>query len=267
MSQVQAILDHVPPALLVIFRIGGIMVFGPLFGSSIIPGRIKVMLAFIIGLAVYPILADSVLTPPPLKLELFSLAPIIAMELLIGMVIGYIASIPLTSMQMGGLMIGQQMGLGFARFFNPAVNDEADVIGQVLFFMGLAAFLIIGGPEMMLIALLNTFEYVPLGGFVPDLSLIDFIVGLLLASFELGIRIAAPVLAIVFMESVVMGFVAKTVPQINILSLGFPLRIISGFALVAIGLTVINDVMMDHINEMLTEMFEWVDSLAHKQGM
>ena len=251
---------------MVIFRIGGIMIYGPLFGSSIIPGRIKILLALIIGLAVYPILADSVLTPPPIKLELFSLAPLIAMELLIGIAIGYIASIPLTSMQVGGLMMGQQMGLGFARFFNPAINDEADVIGQALFFMGLAAFLLIGGPEMMLMALLNSFEHVPLGGFVPDMSLIDFIVGLLLASFELGIRIATPVLAIVFMESVVMGFVAKTVPQINILSLGFPIRIMSGFALVAIGLTVINDVMMDQINEMLTAMFAWVDSLALKEG-
>lgn len=262
MNQLQAITVHLPPALLVIFRIGGLTIFGPLLGSNVIPLRIKIFLAFLIGIAVYPLLSSTTMVGVPLELELFSLAPLVAMELLIGMIIGYIASLPLTAMQTGGLLMGQQMGLGFARFYNPAIDDEADVLGQILFFMALAMFLLIGGHEYMLLAVLNSFEYVPLGGFVPDLALIDLLIGLLLSSFELGMRVALPLLGIVLIQSVAMGFIAKTVPQLNILSLGFPLRILMGFGIVAVGVTVMGDVLMDEFNSMFTQLFDWLETLT-----
>jgi len=71
-------------------------------------------------------------------------------------------------------------------------------------------------------------------------------------------RVAAPVLAIVFLESVAMGFVAKTVPQLNILSLGFPLRIIIGTGTVAVGLVVLNEVVIDDIDFVLNQIHGWV---------
>ena len=267
MSQFQIIYDHIPPALLVIFRIGGLMVYGPVLGSNIIPGRIKVFLAVLIGLAVYPLLAGGDLAQVPLKLDLWLLAPMVALELLIGIAIGFIASIPLTAMQTGGLLLGQQMGLGFARFYNPAIGDEADVIGQILFFMGLATFLLIGGHEAMLIAVLDSFQYVSLGGFVPDESLIVLITGLLMSAFELAMRLAAPVLAIVFLQSVAMGFLAKTVPQLNILSLGFPIRILTGITTIAIGLVVLDNIILDELNDGITVLFQWIDSSLTAQGL
>lgn len=262
MNQLQAITVHFSPALLVIFRIGGLTIFGPVLGSNVIPLRIKIFLSFLIGIAVYPVLSTTTLIGVPLELELFQLVPLVAMELLIGMIIGYVASLPLTGMQTGGLLMGQQMGLGFARFYNPAVGDEADVLGQILFFMALAMFLVIGGHEIMLLAVLKSFEYVPLGGFAPDLALIDLLVGLLLSSFELGIRVALPLLGIVLVESVAMGFIAKTVPQLNILSLGFPIRILAGFAIVAAGLSIMSDVLMDEFNNMFSQLFMWLESLS-----
>ena len=260
MSALDSILEHLAPALLVIFRIGGLMIFAPVLGASVVPARVKVGLAFLIGIAVYPLLQSTVLANTHLRLDLWSLAPMVALELVIGLVIGYAANIPLMALQTGGLLMGQQMGLGFARFFNPAIDDEADVVGQVLYFMALASFLMIGGHESMLLALLHSFDHVPLGGFVPDQSLLDLVLGLLLASFELAIRVATPLLAIVFVESVAMGFLAKTVPQLNILSLGFPIRIITGFAIIAFGLMVINGLLVDSLNHTLDQVMAWIES-------
>ena len=254
---------HLPPAMLVIFRIGGLTIYGPLLGSTVIPVRIKVMLSVILGLAVYPLLSKATLVGMPLEMSLFQLAPMVALELLIGIAIGFAASMPLTAMQTGGLIMGQQMGLGFARFFNPAINDEADVLGQILFFMALATFIIIGGHEYMLLAVLKSFEYVPLGGFTPDVSLADLVLGLLLASFELAMRVAMPLLAIVFVETVAMGFISKTVPQLNILSLGFPVRILAGFAIVAASLLVFHDLLLEEFNSTLTMLFDWIESLGN----
>jgi flagellar biosynthesis protein FliR len=256
----QAILDHIPAALLVIVRVGGLMVFGPLFGSNIIPTRVKAFLAVALGLAAYPLLAESALRDVHLDLNLWTLAPVIATEGLVGLVIGFVANLPLTALTGGGLIMGQQMGLGFGQLFNPAIDDEADVIGQMLFYMAMVGFLMAGGHETLLLTVLHSFQRIPLGGFVPHEDLISLVCGLTLSSLELALRVAAPLLAIVFLESVAMGLLAKTVPQLNILSLGFPLRILVGLAIVAIGLVVINDVATDHIREMFDSLFQWLDS-------
>lgn len=262
MSSYLAILDHLPAALLVIFRIGGLMIFGPVFGSSVIPIRIRVFTALAIGLAAYGLLASEHRIGEGLTLDLWTLAPRIGMELMIGLVIGYVASLPLLAVQTGGLIMGQQMGLGFAQLYNPAIDDEADVIGQMLFFMAMAGFLAMGGHEAMILAVLNSFEHVRLGGFTPDTSVITLTVGLLMSSLELALRVSSPLLALIFLETVAMGFLAKTVPQLNILSLGFPIRILGGLAIVACGLVVINDVTMTSMNDAITALFQWIEQLS-----
>jgi flagellar biosynthetic protein FliR len=264
MPDSHTIINHIPPALLVIFRIGGLMIYAPVLGSSVIPARLKVFLTFITGLAVYPLLSAEHFHGLDLKLDLWALAPLIAMELLIGLLIGYLASLPLLALQTGGLIMGQQMGLGFAQLYNPAIDDEADIVGQMLFFMAIAGFLIVGGHEWMLLAVLHSFDHLPLGGFAIDLDVLHLISGALLASLELALRVAAPVLALVFLETVAMGFLAKTVPQLNILSLGFPIRILIGIGVVALGLVVIDDVAMDSLGETFNAITHWIESSASR---
>jgi flagellar biosynthetic protein FliR len=251
-----AILEHIPPAMLVIFRIGGLMLYGPVFGSPVIPGRIKVFLAFLTGLAIYPLLGREV--GDGLELSLWGLGPLIGLELLIGVIVGYVASLPMVAVQTGGLVMGQQMGLGFAQFYNPGIDDEADVVGQLLFFMALAGFLAAGGHESMMLAVMRSFDYIPLGTFSVDLDVISLMLGLLGATFELALRVAAPVLALVFLQSTAMGFMAKTVPQLNILSLGFPIRILVGMGVVMAAAVVINDVAMVGVDLVLDSLFEWI---------
>lgn len=260
MTQLEAILAHIVPVLLVIFRIGGLMIYAPVFGSQVIPSRVKVFLSFMIGAAIYPALLAGPLHGVSVEPSLAVLAPLVALEMLIGITIGFVASIPLIAMQTGGLIMGQQMGLGFAQFFNPAIDDEGDVVGQVLFFMALAGFLAIGGHEALVLVVLHSFEQVPLGGFVPGDDLIVMINGLLISGLELSLRVAAPLLALIFLETLAMGFMAKTIPQLNILSLGFPVRILVGLLTVAIGLVVIDEVVMDEIDTTMNVLFTWLDN-------
>lgn len=261
MSELETFYEHIPPALLVIFRLGGLMIFGPVFGSAVIPVRVKVMFSILAGLAVYPLLTAEHFAGLDIEMNIWSLAPVVAMELMFGMVIGYAASLPLLGAQTGGLVMGQQMGLGFAMFYNPSVDDEADIVGQLLFFMGLAGFLLVGGHEAMVLAVLHSFEHVPPGGFFVDHSIVTLLTGLLLAAFELALRVAAPLLAIIFVQSIAMGYISKTVPQLNILSLGFPMRILVGFFIVCVGIVIINEVLMESLDHAVTLMFTWIESL------
>jgi flagellar biosynthetic protein FliR len=255
---VNPLLGHVAPALLVVFRVGGLMIQGPVFGSSMLPARMKVFLAVTVGIMVYPVVSAAVPPGEELPLSLWMLAPLVAAELLIGLAIGLLASLPLVAVQTGGLLMGQQMGLGFAQLFNPGIDDEADVVGQILFFMALAGFLVAGGHEAMLGALLESFRHVPLGRFAVDADLMALLCGLLGASFELALRVAAPILALLLLESVAMGFLARTVPQLNVLSLGFPLRIQAGMVVVVLALPVIDDVISADLDGVLDAILEWV---------
>ena len=87
----------------------------------------------------------------------------------------------------------------------------------------------------MLSALVGSFGHVPLGGFRIDGHVVDLVIGLLSSMFDLALRIGAPLLCLIFLQSLAMGFIARTVPQMNILSIGFVLRIVAGAALL-IGL-------------------------------
>lgn len=254
------ILTHVPPALLVIFRVGGLFVYAPIFGSSVIPVRMKVLLSFAIGLAIYPVVGTAHLGGQELQLDLWSLAPLVMMEATVGVAIGYIGSLPFLAAQTGGLLAGQQMGLGFAQIYNPAMDDQAEPVGQLMFFMLLAGFLAIGGHDAIVLAVIRSFDHVPVGVMVVDLNLIDLIAGILLMAFELALRVGAPVLALIFLQSVAMGFVSKTVPQLNILSLGFPLRILGGLLILILGIVVIDAVLMDGATEVLDLLMTWIET-------
>lgn len=257
---VESISDHIAPALLVICRIGGLMIFAPVLASIAIPAQIRVAFTFIVGLAAYPLLARETLPPVPLELDLWALAPLVLLEVLVGMVIGWLALLPLMGVQTGSKVMGQQLGLAFSQIYNPASDSTSDVLGQFLFWAAMAGFLLIGGLEHLMISVMHSFEYIPLGGMRIDQHLLDVIVGMLMAAFELGLRVAVPVLALVFLESVAMGFMAKTTPQINILSLGFPIRILSGITMVMLGLYIIDDVMIEAIDDGLVEIHVWATS-------
>lgn len=244
---------HLAPALAVVFRVGGLALFAPILASIAVPGRAKVFLYLLVGLSVYPTLAVGPLAAQPtIPFSLGGLVPLIAAELLIGAVIGFLALLPLAAMQMGGVVIGQQMGLGFARIYNPAFDEEGDVIEQILFFLGLAVLIAAGGLEQMVHAILRSFHFVGLGGvgavvsvggYGLDNGLMRLLAGAMLAATEVSLRIAAPLLCLFFLETVAMGFVSKSVPALNLMALGFPLRILAGLAIMVVGMAAVGEVL------------------------
>ena len=245
------------PALLVIMRIGGMAIFAPVISSAMVPARVRIMLVFLAGIGAFSLLGARGVSIPDVPMDPWAILPLAAGEVAVGALIGFMASLPLLALRIGGMVSGQQMGLGFARFYNPAVGEEADVLEQTFYFLGLAIFLSIGGLEAMFIAVLHSFEYVNAGIFTDGSGVLDVILGMLLASLDIGLRVALPLLGVIFLETVAMGFVSKTVPQLNVLSLGFPLRIMVGLGVLLAGVGVIEQVANNWIARGLDEIHDW----------
>lgn len=220
---------------MVLFRLTGIFILAPVLGSRTVFRQVKVFWVLGLSFCVYPMLlepgrpAAGLLGPLiDTSLSLWTLIPAAGLELLIGYAIGYGASLPLIGMQTGGHVIDQQVGLALAGVFNPELEEQSGVTGEMFFLLAVTIFAILGGHRVMLAVLIGSFDRVPPGGFGAIGSLLDLMLGLLASMFELALRVAAPLLGLIFLETVAMGFLARTVPQINILSVGFVVRILLG---------------------------------------
>lgn len=252
MADPTQLLDHLPAWLLVLFRLSGIFLLAPIFGSMSIPAQIKVFLVFGLSLCVYPMLLDSgrpsagfVEHVVDNGLSFWTLIPCIAMEMLIGYAIGFAASLPLMGMQIGGHVIDQQIGLGIAGVLNPELGEQSGIVGELFFTLALAIFAILGGHRILLATLVSSFDYVPLGGFTQLEATVGMFLGVMTVMLELALKIAAPLLCLVFLETLAMGFIARTMPQMNIMSIGFSLRIMIGVGLLVGLLTIIAGVYID----------------------
>ncbi len=259
MGSLEQLSQHLLPAVLVISRIGGLCLHGPVLSSPAIPMQIKAFLVIALGLSCYPAIAAGTTFPPDGGLLLAT--AFIAGELLMGAVIGFLAGAPIMAMQFGGVFMGQQMGLGFARFYNPAIDEESDAVEQILFFLALAVFISIGGLEAMFGALLSSFATVPPGSVFALLmpgdggSLPELAIGTLSIALELGLRVSAPLFAIVFLETVAMGFLSRSVPQLNVMSVGFPVRLAIGCLAILGGLVSIHEALLSGSDAALARLF------------
>lgn len=265
-DSVDILSKHLGPVVLVLVRIGGLAIFAPLFASSTIPRLVKALLIVMLGLATYPMLAAGPLRGAVVPVDIASMAPMIASELLIGAIVGFLALVPLVAMQMGGQVMGTQMGLGFARLYNPAMEDEGDVLEQILFFLGFATFLAVGGHEQMLLAVLRSFEYVRLGGIGEVIAVggwdihngfVRLLASVLLAALELGLRVSAPMVCLFLLESVALGFLSRSVPSFHLMSLGFPLRIMLGIGILVVGMGAIGEALRVFLHDDIALLSTW----------
>lgn len=259
----ETLLSHAAPFALVVARMAGLFIFAPMVSSLTIPMPAKALLAVMMSAAVYPAIPVDF---APASIDLFSLAPVLVTETLIGVCIGVIASIPVMALQMGGHVTGFQMGLSMATIYNPEFDTNSDVVGETFFYLGFATFLAVGGLEAVYAALLSTFEHVPAGAMAASSVPLDTYVGLANSGFEVALRVSGPAMAMVFLVMVAMGFLMKTMPQINVMSIGFAVKIVVGLLASAVALQVIANAASDETFRVLTVLGQWVRALAVRGG-
>jgi flagellar biosynthetic protein FliR len=260
MPSFEPILAHVVPFMLVACRLAGLFLLAPLLGNRYLPARFRALLVVMLAAVVYPGLSTTVQHVP--AANLLTIVPLILSETLIGLVIGFLASLPIMCVDLAGFIMGHQMGLGLARVYNPDTATDTDVLGQVLLYMALAAFVALGGIEVLFISLVSTFHRIPIGGFGVAKAPLDTIVSVFSSGMELGVRVAAPVTCIVFILMIAMGFVMKTMPQINILSVGFTIKILFGVGMCALAIGAMHHAVSDEIERVLGLVLHWSRSPA-----
>ncbi len=250
------LMRHAVLFMLVTARVGGLLLFTPVLASNSVPFSLRAMLVAVLSVAIYPLVpagaADGIVVEPVLLL------PVVASEALIGLAIGLLAMIPIVSVQLAGLMIGQQMGLGLANIFNPAIDTETTILGQMMLFIAIAIFLTLGGLEFAFEGVARSLAHTPPGVAMRIDPPLELLLGLLASGFELAVRIAAPVLCIIMLETVATAFMMKTMPQLNVLSIGFATKTVLGIGALIVSLVVAERVIGESMEEAFVGILRWI---------
>jgi len=159
----------------------------------------------------------------PLVFAVFALR-----EVLIGLSLAFVLQGALLAIRVAGEMIGQEMSFNMASVVDPASGQNTPLITQIYESMFLLGLLALDGHHVILRALGSSFERAPVGGVGFDGELASLAVRQMTEMFAAGITFAAPVLVLLMLTSFVMGLLARTVPQMNVLEVGFTLRICIG---------------------------------------
>lgn len=230
----EPILDQVLIWALVFLRMVSALVAMPVFGYRGVPLVVKIGLAAFLAYLLLP----GIRPPQGLILGSAGLPMLIALalpEIAAGLLVGLVAHFIFYGVQLSGQYLGLQMGFGIVNVMDPQTEEQISIIAQLQYLFATLIFITFNGHHFLLTGLQQTYQAAPLGGVHFPAGLIATFVKLSGDLFIAGVKIAAPVMAALFLSEVALGIIARTVPQMNIFIVGFPLKI--GVGLLALALS------------------------------
>ncbi len=230
---------------LILMRTSGIVLLAPIFGTNETPPTVRALLAFAVALLLWPVQAAT--APPPQAASLVDLSLLVGAELLVGLLLGAGVMLLFAAFQLSGHVVGQLSGMALGDVFNPGFDDNTPLFSQFLYLVALAVYALIGGHRLLLGALLDTFAAVPPGAAAATLDAVGLLTTLLTQSFDLGIRAAAPATIALLLAVIVVGLVGRSVPQLNIMALGFGFNAVVTFLVLGVSLVGVGRLLQDHL--------------------
>lgn len=230
--------------LLVLLRVSIILFLLPVFSANVFPSLLKTGLSMVISLLLYTVVAVDLGRFP---VDVPSTGLLMAAEALIGLTLGLSLRIFFAAVQMAGQVIGFQMGFAMINVVDPQTGANVSIMDQLGYWVCILVFLLLNGHHIMIMALVDSFDLVPLGFFVAKKVVLVKMMELMGELFVMAIKIGAPVIAALLFVSAGFGLIAKFSPQMNVMIVAFPLKIIGGLALFGLSLQIIVIVTRDYV--------------------
>ena len=219
------------PILWPFLRALALMTSLPVFSQRSVPMRVKVALAFFIALASQA----SLPAMPVIALDSALAWIVVLQQVLIGVSLGFAVRVVFAAVEFAGEIIGLQMGLNFAGFFDPVTASQGTASGRFFGTMVAFLFIIINGHLAIIAALIKSFNAFPVG---PEpFAFLRAVQPQVWGTevFAIGLWIALPLVGMLLFVNLVLGVISRVAPQINIFAIGFPVTL--GVGLIGMLLT------------------------------
>ncbi len=215
-----------------------------------IPKRVKALLAVAIALVIMPVAWNNS-TPFPGNLPAMVIA--LACEALLGLLIGSIILLAVTSMEIAGQAIGHLAGIDMAEAIDANAEENASILSSLLGWFAVGLLLTMGGHRQLMDCSLQSFERYPAGNVRPESFWLDELDDMFRHALVIGVRAAAPVGTALLMANLITGLIARTLPQLNVLAIGFNINVSAMFVALIISIGGLGWIFQ-------TELAVWIES-------
>lgn len=225
MVGLQLIEQDLADFLLPFFRIGALLMVAPVFGSRLVPARIRILLALVLTASVASLL-------PPTPASTLPTLLVIAQEVAIGATMGFVVQMVFDAVIIGSQTIAMSMGLGFAMLVDPQRGVNVPILSQFFIIMTTMMFLALNGHLVLIEVLIQSFTTLPPGS--SSLSQADFriVANWGTQMFAGGILIALPAVVALLVVNFAYGVISRAAPTMNLFAVGFPVTMLLGFLIV-----------------------------------
>ena len=231
MEYTSVLQNQVYDFILIFARVSAIVAFAPVLGARNVPTKVKAFIAFSLSVVFTTVLSPLDVTPEQTSAGLIMQ---LAGEATIGAAIGFAASLVFEIIIFAGYIVDYMIGFGFINIVDPQSGSSISIFSFFYSFFGLLLFMAVDGHHIVIEVMVRGYELIPVFGANLTAFSMDYIARMTGAIFYTGFQIAAPIFIVMFMVDFTLGMISKTVPQLQILVVGFPIKIAIG--LTAIGL-------------------------------
>ena len=231
--------------LLIFVRVSAFFVTMPIFSYRTIPAMHRIGISAILAWIMY-----YTVQSPGYEIDMLYFL-LILKECLVGLAIGFFAYMLLSAVQMAGGLIDFQMGYSMASVIDPQTGMQTPLTGQYLHTFALLFLLSTNGHHLLLDGIYYSYQFIPLSSTVlafGDEGLLTFIIESFSMAFMIAFQMAIPIVGSLFLVDIALGIVARTVPQMNIFVIGFPVKIFVGLILLIVmvsGILSLTDLLLD----------------------
>ena len=211
--------------ILLFFRFASLFIAVPIFSHQRIPMTIKASMAFLFAIVFYPSMP-----PVQIAINVPSIVVAILSEFLFGFAIGIVLQLAYNVITFAGGIISFMMGFSMASAIDPQSGVSMPIISQFLSLMAMMVLLSMDLHHWMLLYIDSSLGSVPLGGFIMTKNLFDYVMHAFANMLVVGFMIAFPIIALSWLADIIFGMLMKTMPQFNLLVIGFPIKIMVAFA-------------------------------------
>jgi flagellar biosynthetic protein FliR len=232
---------------LIFARLGAVIMLLPGLGETFIPARIRLSFALALSFMLFPLVLGSA---PALPASAGDLALAVIREVLIGVLIGGILRLFMTSLATAGEIVSLQTTLSFSQTANPMQAQPSTTLGTFLGMIGIVLIFATNLDHLFIAGIVRSFDLFPFGRDVPIADGAQLAIQTIGGSFALGVQLAAPVIVFSLVINIAIGLVGRVMPQFQVFFAATPLILLLGMSIFAMSLGVIGMVWVERYREL-----------------
>ena len=246
--------------LLLLGRLSGLFISAPILSSRQMPGRIKVLVLVLLSATLsfaIPIKTAVTIDTPGVFLAA------VVLEIVVGATIGLVAYVVFGAIQLAGQLMDMQMGFGIVNVVDPASGTQIPLMGNLTQTLALLIYLGINGHHYLLQAVVQSYQMVPVLGFHMNTPFFELLMPIATQMFVIAVKISVPIIIAILAADIAMGFMATTVPQMNVFIVGLPIKLLEGL----LRLTIMMPVYLRLFNLLFARFFTYLDQINRAMGI